>query len=177
MRLAPSLPALAAVLAASLGAREAAASPIVAGLAGPVLGDETGVGGALGARAGLRTPPDRTRFGAFVEGAMLRFAGFGPHSGMSGYHALAAGEWSRGGLTRRVHAFAGLTLDRWVRKGGEHDQAIATTAIGAALGAGASWGPVRLDLEGSVTVAVLARATDSPAVGPQLLLLISVGQP
>lgn len=154
-----------------------AASPIVAGVAGPILGDETGLGGAVGVRGGARTAPAPTRWGVLGEATVLGFAGFGPHTGMDGWHVLAAGEWSRGGRALRGHAFAGATLDHWAREGGEHDEAIDTTVIGGALGLGASWRAVRLDLEATVPVIELERATDSRVIGPQLMLLVSVGRP
>lgn len=173
-------PAHAALLAAAAlalaGATPAVASPFGAVLAGSVVGGETGVGGAIGGRAGLRLPRGAARWGGFVEVSKLYFLAFGPHGHIDGVHALLAGDWTRG-RGRRGHLFAGVGLDHWRRPGTEHDEDLDTTVIAGALGAGVGLGPVRVDLEGSLTLVELARATDSRSIGPQLVLLVSLGRP
>lgn len=176
-RIRSSPAAAVALLALAVQASSASAAPIVAAVAGPALGDETGIGGALGGRLGWRTAPAPARWGGFVELAAQRFLGFGPHTGTTGYHALLAGEWTRGRRALRAHVLAGGALDLWRRPGTEHDQEIDTTVLGAALGVGASWAHVRLDLVATFPLTERARAPDSPTVGPQLMLLVSVGRP
>lgn len=158
-------------------ASTAAAAPTVSALAGGMVCEEPGLfGGTLGARAGVRDDAPGPAWGAHAEASLVRFAGFGPHTGAHGWRATVAADRRLGGGTARPHAVAGLTVAQWTRDS-EQDGLLDLTSLDATAGAGVSVGWLRVELTVAVPLATLTRAQDSATVGPALALTVGVGLP
>lgn len=154
----------------------AAASPIATAFAGGVGGGGDTLGGVLGARLGLRTDPDA--WGGHVEAAVLRYAGFGPHTGARGYHAAIAVQ--RRTPDRRFLAFGGVAVEARSARAQDTGAEARLTALGPTVGAGIRVGPLALELALAVPLITLAQAGDPAAeltAGAQLMLTVGVGRP
>ena len=154
----------------------AAAEPIATAFAGGVVGGGDTLGGAVGARLGLRTATGT--WGGHVEAAVVRYAGFGPHTGARGYHAAIAAQ--RRAPNQRFHGFLGAAGEARSARAEDTGAEEQVTARGPTAGVAARCGPVRLELSLAVPLITLAHTGDPGAeaqVGAQLMVAVGVGLP